>query len=219
MKDARAQELLDLGNKLFEAKAPLDTLCQEIAENCYPERADFTTQRNLGDDFAAHLSDSFPVLARRELGNSFSAILRPRDKSWFQASTGNEDLDKDPANARFLEYLTSEVRSAIYDPRTDLIGATKMADHDFAAFGQGIVSVEEGPTRQHLFFRPHHFRDCAWLENEIGVVDHLHRKDRMTARAMKRRFGEKNLHEHVKRACEKEPHKEFDLRVVTMPAD
>ena len=222
MKDARAQELLDLGNRLYEQKAPFDTLCQEIAENCRPERADFTTTRNMGDDFAAHNSDSFPTLAMRELCSSFSAILRPRDKSWFQATTNNESLDKDPANARFLEYVTSELRSAIYDPRTDLIGATKMADGDFGAFGNCILSVEEAPgkgNRNHLFYRPHHLRDVAWLENELAVVDHLHRKDRMTARVMKRRFGEKVLHENVKRMCEKEPHKEVEVRIVVMPAD
>jgi hypothetical protein len=217
--DARAKELIDLGNKLFLAKGPLDTLCQELAENCYPERADFTVVRNLGEDFAAHLNDSYPSLARRELCNSFSAILRPRDKHWFQSTTYDERIDNDPGNARYLEYLTGEVRTGIYDPRTQFIAATKMADHDFGTFGNAVVSVEESPNRRHLFFRPHHFRDCAWLENDIGVVDHLHRKDRMTARAMKRRFGEKNLHETVKKACEENPGQEFNLRVVVMPAD
>ena len=223
MSEARAQELLDLGNRLFTLKQPLDSLCQEIAEQCYPERADFTSQRSLGDDFAAHLSDSFPVIARRELGNSFSAILRPRDKDWFSATTNNEKMDADAGNARFLEYITSEIRSAIYDPRTDMIGATKMVDHDFAAFGNAILSVEEyrNPTTgsPHLFFRPHHFRDVAWIENDISVIDQVHRKDKMTAYAMERKFGAKALHESVKKACEKEPHKEFDLRVVVMPSD
>ena len=223
MSDARAQELLDLGNQLFTLKEPLGSLCQEIAEQCYPERADFTSPHNLGDDFAAHLSDSFPVIARRELGNSFSAILRPRDKNWFAATTNNEALDQDAANARFLDYVTQEVRSYIYDPRTDMIGATKMVDHDYAAFGNAVLSIEEyrktADGKPHLYFRPHHFRDVAWLENEVSVVDHLHRKDRMTARAMERRFGYAKLHDTVKRACEKEPHKEVQLRVVVMPAD
>lgn len=223
MSEARAQDLLDLGNRLFAVKQPLDGLCQEIAEQCYPERADFTSPHNLGDDFAAHLSDSFPVIARRELGNSFSAILRPRDKSWFAATTNDERLDKDAGNSRFLEYLTSEIKSAIYDPRTDMIGATKMVDHDFAAFGNAVISVEEyrkpSSGTPHLYFRPHHFRDVAWLENDISVIDHLHRKDRMTARQMERKFGYNKLHDAVKRACEKEPHKEFDLRVIVMPAD
>ena len=32
MSSARAKELIDLGDRLFSAKAPFDTLCQEIAE-------------------------------------------------------------------------------------------------------------------------------------------------------------------------------------------
>lgn len=217
--DARAKELVDLGDRLFHVKRPLDDLCQEIAENCYPERADFTSQRNIGDDFAAHLNDSYPVIARRELCNSFSAILRPRDKHWFASTTFDDRLDNDPANARFLEYITSQVRTGIYDPRTEFVAATKTADHDFGTFGNSILSVEESTDRKHLFYRAHHFRDCAWLENEIGKVDHLHRKDKMTARAMRRKFGNANVHEAIRKACEEEPHKEFSMRVVVMPAD
>lgn len=213
-----AKELLDLGSKLFDTKRLYDSLCQEIALNIYPERADFIVPIVLGQEFAAHLAESFPVLARRELGNSLSATLRPRDRAWFQFTTLNERIDNDPVNARYLEYLTRTTRMAIYDARTKFIRATKEGDHDFITFGQPVISVEESPDRDHIFYRCHHIRDCAWLENEIGEIDHLHRKDKMTARQMTRKFRPDELHEKVKRAAEKEPDKEFNIRVVALPA-
>ena len=218
-KDHGAKELVDLGDKLFSKRSPLDTLWQEIAENFYPERADFTSPHNFGDDFAAHLMDSFPVLMRRELANSISAMLRPRDRPWFRSTTLDDAIDDEEKNAKFLEYIRDTMRRKIYDARSQFIRATKQADHDFVTFGNAVLDVDEDRDREHLFFRGHHLRDCVWLENRRNVIDHLHRRDKMTARNMKREFGEENLHPTVKQAAEKEPDKEFTIRCVVMPAD
>lgn len=219
MSDARAKELLALGSKLYTNKTPYNSLCQEIAINVYPERADFMTPLILGNEFSAHLADSFPVLARRELGDSLSATLRPRDRAWNMCSTGIESIDADPGVARFLEYITITTRSHMYDPRAKFVKATKEGDHDYVAFGQPVISVEEAPNRDHIYYKCHHIRDCAWLENEIGEIDHLHRKDKMSARAMVRKFNPKELHEQIKKAAEKEPNREFEVRVVALPSD
>ncbi len=220
MSDQRAQELIDLGNKLFSAKEPLNNLQQEIALQFYPARATFTMAGDyLGRDHADHLHDSYPVLVRRELGNSISATLRPRDQRWFSATTLDEYRDAEASNAQFLEYVTTTMRTAMYDMRSKFVRATKEGDQDFITFGQTVISVEESPDRMHLYYRAHHLRDCAFLENEIGDVDHLHRKDRMSARNMARKFGEKALHASIKDAAHKEPGKECNIRCVMMPSD
>jgi hypothetical protein len=82
------------------------------------------------------------------------------------------------------------------------------------------MSIMESPrTRDHLFFKNHHLKDCAWLENELGDVDHLHRKDRMQARGIVSQFRSDRVHQSVKDAYEKEPWREFPLHVVVMPSD
>jgi hypothetical protein len=60
-----AQQLIKQGDHLFGKKSPILNLWQEIAEQFYPERADFTVCRSLGDEFADHLMTSYPVMARR----------------------------------------------------------------------------------------------------------------------------------------------------------
>lgn len=219
MSDGRAKELVDLGAKLFDLKRPYDSLCQEIAINIYPERADFMVPMILGQEFAAHLTDSFPAQARQELGDSISSMLRPKDRPWFRVSTLDDELDADPENAKFLEYLTRQTRTDLYDSRTKFVRATKEGDHDFVTFGQPVISVEEAPNRDHLYFKCHHLRDCSWLENEIGDIDHLHRKDKMSARQMGRKFKPDELCDAVKRAIQKEPDREFPIRVVALPSD
>lgn len=223
MSKARAKELIDFSNKLFTHKMPINSLWQEIAENIYPQRADFTSRFVRGEDFTSHLIDSYPSQLRQELGDSFSALLRPKDRMWFRATTMDEEMDADPANARYLEFITKTMRSHLYDPRSGFIKTTKQADHDYATFGNAVFSLEEHrlppPQRSHLLLRAYHLRDAAWLENEITEVDRLDLKDSMSGRAMKRKFGEGKLHETVKKACEDEPHKEFEIRVVVMPSD
>ena len=78
-----AKKLNELADTLFGKKLPLTSLHQEIADNFYPERADFTIKRSLGQDFAAQLMTSYPVQCRRNLGNQLGTMLRPTAKPWF----------------------------------------------------------------------------------------------------------------------------------------
>jgi hypothetical protein len=198
--DSRAKTLIEMGERLFQARLPLVSLWQEVADNFYPERADFTYRRSLGDDFAAHLTTSYPILARRELGNSLSAMLRPKEEPWFHART-DRDEDEDDAEREFLEWLTGTMRRAMYDPVTQFTRATKEGDHDFAAFGQCVISVELDRSKMALLYRNWHLRDVAWRDNYAGVIDCIHRKWKPTAMDLVRLFG-KNVHTKVKELAE-----------------
>src|SRR3990170_5703833 len=107
--DDRHKRLLKDADRLFKNRASLESLWQESAENFYPERADFTTTRSLGTDFAANLVTSFPILARRALGDALSALLRPvnldttSEGVWFSISA-QESIRKDSKNRQWLEW-------------------------------------------------------------------------------------------------------------------
>ena len=51
MRSALADEIIRHSGELFNKRIQLLSLWQEIAENFYPERADFTVNRTLGEDF------------------------------------------------------------------------------------------------------------------------------------------------------------------------
>lgn len=214
--DSRARTLKEIGDKLFAKKAPWDSLCQEIAEQFYPLRADFTEGFTLGDDFVSGIMDSFPVLACRTLGDAPGAMLRQGE--WFEVQTSDDDLNEDPSASRWLEDATKRFRNLIYDRRANFVRATNEADHDWAAFGNPVLSVEESPTRDHFLFRAWHPRDCAWMENAVGKIDHNQRKVKMTARGIMQRWP-KTAHQTVRQAAEKEPTKEFDIRHIVLPVD
>lgn len=214
--DSRARELVKIGDSLFSKKENWNSLCQEIAEQFYPLRADFTEGFTLGDDFGSGVMDSFPVLACRTLGDAPGAMLRQGE--WFEVQTSDDDLNEDPSVSRWLEDATKRFRNLIYDRRANFVRATNEADHDWAAFGNPVLSVEESPTRDHFLFRDWHPRDCAWMENAVGVIDHNQRNIRMTARGiMQRPAWAKVAHQSIRQAAEKEPTREFKLRHIVLP--
>lgn len=214
--DTRAKELCTIGDSLFSKKTQWNSLCQELAENFYPMRADFTSTLSLGDDFSTDLMDSFPVQSRETLGNTISATLRQGD--WFSVKTGIEGIDEDPEVARWLEYATKGYRRLVYDRRANFVASTIEADHDWVTFGNPVLSVEESRSRDHLLFRAWHPRDAAWMVNDNNKVDHLQRNAPMTARNVVRRWGAK-VPAEVKRIAETDPTKTVKVRHIVMPVD
>jgi len=211
------KNLKECAEKHFSKRSSLESLWQEQAENFYCERADFTTSRNLGTDFAAHLTTSYPTLARQSLGNSFSAMLRPKATPWFKIRTQREDKE-DVAAKRWLEWATELQFNAMYDRRAQFVRATKEADHDFATFGQCVISVEYDMKERRLLYRCWHLRDVAWTEGYDGKISEIYRRWKPTARELSRIFP-KTISQTVKDLLDKDGHKEVEVYHIVVPSD
>lgn len=173
--DDRIKTLQQHSDDLYQKRWNLMSVWQEMADNFYPQRADFTTLRNVGRDFAALLSTSYPLMVREELGNQFSTMLRPNDQPWFSASTSREDKI-DNEGKRWLEWATNIQRRAMYDRVTQIVRATKEGDHDFATFGQCVISNEINRNSNSFLYRCWHLRDVVWAETYDGRCLPVYRK-------------------------------------------
>jgi hypothetical protein len=216
MMNSDVKRLIEIGDKLFSKRISLVSLWQEIADNFYPERADFTVSRSLGTDFAEHLMTSYPLMARRDLGNAFSGMLRPTSKDWFAMRTGRDVRDVE--GRAWLEWASKVQKRAMYDRKTQFIRATKEGDHDFAAVGQCVISVEMNRNLDGLLYRCWHLRDVAWCENEDGEIDHVQRKWKPAAHELNRIF-KGNISSTVKEKLEKEPYCEIECRHIVVPSE
>ena len=213
---SRAKEILRIGDSLFSKKSNVDSLWQEIALNFYPERANFTDERNAGEDYASHLFSSFPVLARRELGNLLSASLRPRATKWFSIHVSDEELDESDAEREYLEFLSDIQWRAMYDNAANFVRATKQTDHDFAAFGNGVIHFGPNVNGDGMLYRNYHLRDNAWSENSEGKIDCNFRNWNPTARQLTHFFPDTASAE-VKKTSKKDPEKTFLCRHSVLP--
>lgn len=175
MMDQRITTLNDQSESLFTKRQPMMSFWQEAADNFYPQRADFTTSRNIGRDFAALLSTSYPIMIREELGSQISTMLRPAGQEWFQMGITRDDK-VDNEGKRWLEWATRFQRRAMYDEATKFTRATKEGDQDFSTFGQCVVSAELTRDLNRLLFRCWHLRDVAWGESYDGNTIPIYRK-------------------------------------------
>lgn len=210
------KELKECCQQLFSKRSQFMSLQQELAENFYPQRADFTFRREIGDEYASNLMTSYPIQVRRELGDQIGVMLRPTEKKWFHIALTDEDRETLEAK-RWLEYARSIQRKAMYDRRAMFEKATKEGDHDFATFGQCILGVRLGRNRNHLLYRSYHLRDVAWMENEDGQICLTVRKWKPTRRELKRLF--KNVHQNVTNKADKDPFGEIECYHIIIESD
>lgn len=208
-------DLLQLSTKQFEYQAPFKAMCQLLAEQFYPARADFTITRNIGATFADHLSDSLPLLMRRDLGNALQAMLR--DGDWFKMGIAGDEPDY--AGTVWLSERTELLRRLMYDRSANFVRASKESDHDFVTFGQSVKSIEVNRLHNGLLFRCWHLRDCAWFEDESGQVCGVFRKTRITRHNMIRYFGEDKVSTNVTRDVLKQPFVEVHCQHIVLPSD
>jgi len=211
------QTIKEQGDQLFGKRGSLLSLWQDIAENFYPERADFTTCRNIGEEIARNLMTSYPLIVRRDLGNAFGSMLRPSSKDWFAIGTSRPDREDTEAK-QWLQWASKLQRNAMMDRVAQFARATKEADNDFAAFGQAVISVELNAQGNALLYRCWHLRDVAWCENAEGAIDTVHRKWKPTAGELLRLFP-KTVHQQVREKCEKNPYTEVNVRHVVVTAE
>lgn len=213
-----AKTLYEVGERLFRDRSNLLNLWQEIAENFYPERADFTSSRSLGTNFAENLSSSYPILVRRDLGNSLSSMLRPTEKTWFHLTTENDEkMDNDAK--RWMQWAETLQRRVMYTRNASFNRATREGDHDFAAFGQCVISVELNKQADGLLYRTWHLRDMAWAENEEGKIGTVFRKWKPQLQDLIRIFGTGRLHRETVKAAEKDPFAKVDVLHMVVESD
>jgi len=207
-------ELKSLASTTLQNHQPMMSLYQTLADNFYPERADFTIARNIGAELADMLVDSYPILVRRDLGDSLSAMLR--DGKWFEMGI---DGVPDQIGAMWLQWASKRLMDLINVRSANFVRATKEGDHDFVTFGNTVISVEPNKDKDGLLFRCWHLKDCSWFDDETGQVGGVVRKWTPTYRDMIKYFGKDNVHKDIGEAKGKDLMKEAEVRHMVIPSD
>lgn len=218
----RVRDLIGQGDTLFGRRSGIVSLWQDISENFYPTRADFTRHDPYGYTEGRYWMDGLmtgsPILAHRELSDQFAAMLRPKGKDWFGMTVEDERVAQDSTVKAWFQGKASTMRRIMYDTQAGFTRATKEGDQDFAAFGQCVLSVELNATANGLLFRCWHLRDCAWAEDANRKIDTMHRKWQLPARAVLKLWPDK-VDAKLRDRAQKDPNALVRLRHIVLPAD
>ena len=207
----------DLSEHLFSKRGSLLSLWGELARNFYPERDDFDSVRNIGAEMAKGTMTSYPIIARRQLGDAFGAMLRPTAKEWAHVRSARPDRE-DTTAKQWLQWASGFMKNVMYDKRAMFARATVEADHDYATFGQACLSVEINRERNGVLYRCWHLRDVAWAEDVTGAVCTIVRKWKPTAADLCNLFP-KTVHPKVKEKLGKTPYDEVNVIHVIVTAE
>jgi hypothetical protein len=203
---------------LFNGRGQLISLWQEISENFYTERADFTLRRDPGDTFVDNLESSYPLLVRRDLGDQIGMMLRQTNRPWFHMAPSDDGRATNNAK-RWLESAEKTMRRAMYDRVSRFTRATKEADHDFAAFGQAVLSVRLGRNGDTLLYRCWHLRDVVWAEDDDGKICLVALRWKPTCRELKRIFGSKVSSKVDQYLTQNKPFEKIDCYHIVIASD
>lgn len=211
-----ASKVCELADNMFNKQNMVLSLWQSLADNFYPERADFRFSRSIGAELADSTVDSYPILARRDLANSFHAMLR--DGQWFEMTAG-PDFPLDYDGRSWLEWATMRQRRTMEDRNSGFERAVKNGDHDFATFGNACISIEPNRSYTGVTYRAWHLRNMAWEEDERGQVETVCRRWNATYHELVRTFGEDALSPPQLEKYKKTPFETCNVYHVVMPAD
>lgn len=213
----RIKTLMEHSETLFTQRQPLLSLWQEINDNFYPQRADYTSSRSIGRDFAALLTTSYPIMVREELGSQISTMLRPSSTEWFNMGILRDDKI-DNEGKKWMQWATRYMRRAMYDPSTQITRATKEADQDFATVGQCCISIELNRDLNCLLYRCWHLRDVVWGESYYGETIPIYRKWNPPVNELNKVFRG-NISEKAKTLLAKEPFSKWKVRHAIVQAE
>lgn len=215
----RGQEICRQAAAAFKRKGNLDNFWQSTADNFYPERADFTNGKTLGEDFASTVYSSEPIIFRRDFANYLGAVLRPKGRDWF-TPTAEDDVINELASVRaYLEPRGKTTKRLLYNRKSQFIRAMNQADNDYVTFGNSVSSVEDRIDQKGFIFHTWHLRDCAWREGVDGEVDTMFRRMKMSIRHLctKKRTRGWKLAKVIEDKAEKHPDDEVNVLHVQMP--
>lgn len=219
MSDDNACELIRRGDKKFSGRSNLENFWQEVALNFVPWQACFTTELQWGEDFAAHLMESTPVLLARDLTGQIGSMLRPVGKQWLNVRTPFEKLNNDRRIREVLDWRSAQMMRIMFDRVTGLTRAAKITDEFFSVFGNAVLHCDLSKMQDSLRYGAHHLKDCVWALGDDGVPNKLQRKERISIRNLRARFGEKVMTPHLKDMAEKDDDQEVTIRHDVIPAD
>lgn len=216
MTDSRAEEVLRRQARMEAERAPLDGVCQEVAERVLTRQRDFAGRRSGAAAWHSEkVFDSTAPLALDKFAAAIESMLTPRTSRWHELAIRDWRDGRGRAAA-----LPDSVRTWLGQVNETLFSARYAVGANFAAqahetyvglgaFGNGTLFVDEAEGGG-LRYRSIPFSETWFAENFQGQVDTVHRRFELTARQWLQKFGPETP-ESIRRAAESEPHRKFEL--------
>ncbi len=224
MTDSRAEDVLRRQARMEAERAPLDGVCQEVAERVLTRQRDFTGRQSGAAAWRSEtVFDSTAPLALDKFAAAIESMLTPRTSRWHELAIRNwrDERGRSTPLPDSVRVWLGQVNEALFSARYAAGANFASQAHEtyvgLGAFGNGTLFVDEAEGGG-LRYRSIPFAETWFAENFQGQVDTVHRKFELTARQWVQRFGDETP-DSIRRAAESEPHRKFELIHCVGPRD
>jgi hypothetical protein len=218
MAEMRALDIMDKQAQLESNRSVFESHWKEIAERVLPRQDDFhTTRHNEGEKRTEKIFDSTAVLALDRAASAVESLITPSTQKYHMLDPEDDALMQDRDVRMFLDWLNDTLFRMRYKPTANFASQSHECYVSLMAFGTDALFIDD------VVGIGARYKSCPMseiyiAENSNGIIDYVHRKFPMTARAAVQKWGNK-LPDSIKRTADKAPFTKFDFLHCVKPND
>lgn len=210
MADSRADEILMQQSHLESKRANFDSHWREVAERVLPNQNEFQgNNQTEGAKRNEKIFDSTAVMALDRAASAIDSLVTPSSQYYHRLDPEDDDLMEDQEVRLWLDELNRALFRMRYKPEANFASQAHECYISLMAFGTDTMYTDDVPGIG-ARYKACPMSEMYLAENQHGIVDLVHRKFPMTARAAFQKWGNK-LPPAILRANEKDPFTKFDF--------
>lgn len=207
MADSRVLDAMQEQGRMESARTNFDTFWQDVADRVDPAAGYFVSSNTPGKQRAEKQFDSTATIALSRATAAFESLVAPRTAKWHGLVPSNESLRDDQAVKVYLDALRGLMFKVRYSSRGNFANQNNEFLRSTLCFGNGVMYVDDDPGRS-LRYKNIALPESYFSEDHSGVVDRFHRKFKMPARLLPKKFGEDALNDRLRKLAKNEPDKD-----------
>lgn len=204
MSDPTSKEIIQRADQAFSSteRVNAEVLWRQNATLMIPNQSAFLLTGSFGlggtPQFKTtqRIFDATAVQANLDLAAALDSALTNPVITWASAEFSEPALNNDPGPEGSAQWLTKAIDKMFTDFNSSNFNIIKVSAYEMlCSLGTMIISHEQLPFFNSngefvgFQFENVSVSDCAWAENNLGIVDQLYRRLQLTAKQAADRFG------------------------------
>ena len=208
MANETAKALIDRGTELEAKRSTFDSHFSQVRQVIYPTGEHFIERGTPGAKAHTEVLDNTAEMANEFMAAGFIGVMSNPATKWFKLKTQNEDLNRDPEVATWLEDATNRMLARFNSPKAGFATQQYSKYLDLGAYGTGAMFIEDIPGFGPLF-RTRPLKEIFVAEGDNGIVDTVYRKFQLTARQAVQKYGDEAGPKTIEKANDIKKQDEF----------
>jgi hypothetical protein len=219
MADSRASDIMKLHGQMESDRSTFDAHWREVAELVLPRHNDFQQASNRveGEKRTEKIFDSTAVMALDRAASAIDSLITPSTQMYHRLDPEDDRLSENLDVKKYLDEINKMLFRTRYRPAANFSSQAHECYVGLMAFGTDCLFVDEY-LGVGIRYRAIPMVELFIAENHNGVVDYVHRKLSLTARAAHQKWGDK-LPEKIIKCADKEPFRKFEFIHCVKPND